>query len=467
MQASVDRFQAMFTDAIVQKGRSIAVNLVAKWFAASGIRLSHSEKQAFARFFAGKGETPTIQRKRRPAGAPNVVALTPDDHGEFQKSLRDLMKSGTATIPRLAEDMACTYSERTEAPLAHAGALPAPELSRIPKAAPEEAGETTEQTGFADHGSARVWRSNCCRRAGSRRQYLNLVDVLTRLHARACQVSFEVHTLLVAGLADGAMARCCTLHEIAATAFFVHEHGEQTAERYVLHQTIESWRAARAYNRHAAALHVRRYKKSEMNHFEAERSKLLDRFGKSFDGHYGWAAHILKPKTNEPIRSFADIEESVLPHLQPYYQLESHNVHAKSKGIYHRLGLMDEREVLLAGASDTGLAEPGQNAALFLSQATTVLGLLHVTFETTTMMKLMRQLQCEVGDSFIRAHRQLVRRRAAATHQKQNRSSSSATDPFVRRDVDRMRAMIDSTTSDLEEARPRDLENINRQIERS
>ena len=63
---------------------------------------------------------------------------------------------------------------------------------------------------------------------------------------------------------------------------------------------------------------VRRYKKSEMNHFEAERSKLLDRFGKSFDGHYGWAAHILKPKTNKPIRSFADIEESVLPHLQPY-----------------------------------------------------------------------------------------------------------------------------------------------------
>lgn len=150
------------------------------------------------------------------------------------------------------------------------------------------------------------------------------------------------------------------------------------------------------------------------------RSKLLDRFGKSFDGHYGWAAHILKPKSNEPIRSFGDIEESVLPHLRPYYQLASHNVHAKSKGIYSRLGLIDEREVLLAGASNVGLADPGQNAALFLCHITTVLGLLHVTFETTSMMKLLRRLEREVGDSFIRAHRQLLnderkRRRLART----------------------------------------------------
>jgi hypothetical protein len=72
-----------------------------------------------------------------------------------------------------------------------------------------------------------------------------------------------------------------TLHEIAATAFFVHEHGEQTAERYVLHEAIESWRAACDYHRHARAVKVRPYKSTEMNAFEAARTQLLERFGKS------------------------------------------------------------------------------------------------------------------------------------------------------------------------------------------
>src|SRR4029453_18700836 len=109
-----------------------------------------------------------------------------------------------------------------------------------------------------------------------------LVYIVTRLHARACQISLEVHTLLSFGLADGAMARCRTLHEIAATAFFVHDQGEQTAERYVLHEAIESWRAACDYNRHARALKMRPYSATEMNTIEKARKQLLDRFGKSF-----------------------------------------------------------------------------------------------------------------------------------------------------------------------------------------
>lgn len=43
----------------------------------------------------------------------------------------------------------------------------------------------------------------------------HLVTVLTRLHARACQVAAEVLALLREGFADGAMGRWRTLHEIA------------------------------------------------------------------------------------------------------------------------------------------------------------------------------------------------------------------------------------------------------------
>jgi uncharacterized protein DUF5677 len=44
-------------------------------------------------------------------------------------------------------------------------------------------------------------------------------DALTRLHARSCQVSSEILTLLHNGFADGAHARWRTLHEISVIAF--------------------------------------------------------------------------------------------------------------------------------------------------------------------------------------------------------------------------------------------------------
>ncbi len=75
----------------------------------------------------------------------------------------------------------------------------------------------------------------------------HLVDVLRRSHARSCQITAEILTLLEGGFADGAMARWRTLHEIAVTVSFIAEHGEELAERYVLHQAVESKRAADQY----------------------------------------------------------------------------------------------------------------------------------------------------------------------------------------------------------------------------
>jgi hypothetical protein len=398
----------MLTDAVVEKGRSIAVKMIAKRFADAGIRLSAREQAAFAEALTGDRPMPTIQRRRPRSAVPPIVALTPEDNREFSRQLRRLLKSSVAIIPHLADEAAeLSLNQFTRHWVTHQRVEQRSYEGfrrRLSRRWGKSLGKLhllialARDFGAAVGGAVRVPTTDrpC------------LVDVVTRLHARACQVSLEVYTLLCSGLADGAMARCRTLHEIAATAFFVHQHGEQTAERYVLHEAIESWRAACDYNRHARALKVRPFKPSEMGTFEATRTQLLDRFGRSFDGHYGWASHILKPGTNEPVRSFTDIEEVVLPHLRPYYQLASHNVHAKAKGIYHRLGLMGDHEILLSGASNSGLADPGQNAALFLGQVTTVLGLLQPTFDTTMMMKVVNRLQKDVADAFGSAHRQLL-----------------------------------------------------------
>lgn len=425
-------FEAMLTDTVVEKGRSIAMEMISKRFAEAGIRLSARERAAFAEALTDDRPMPTIQRRRPRSAVPLVIALTPEDNGEFSRQLRRLVKSSVAMIPRLADEAAersltlfmrdWPAHQRVEQQSLDGF------RSRLSKRWGEALDKLHLLIALARDFGGMV--GSIVRVPTIERPYL--VDIVTRLHARACQISLEVHTLLSFGLADGAMARCRTLHEIAATAFFVHDHGEQTAERYVLHEAIESWRAACEYNRHAQVLKMRPYNSSEMTTFETARTQLLDRFGKSFDGHYGWASHILKPGTSEPVRSFTDIEEAVLPHLRPYYQLASHNVHAKAKGIYHRLGLLGDHEILLSGSSNSGLADPGQNAALFLSQVTTVLGLLHPTFETTMMMKAVNRLQQHTADAFGRAHRQLLKDDRDARSTRRTRPSNRAAEPVAK-----------------------------------
>ncbi len=75
---------------------------------------------------------------------------------------------------------------------------------------------------------AREWGQENYQRkfAKGRGSLSNLDDVLIRLHVRACQVVLEIITLLENGLADGAMARWRTLHEITTVAMLIHKHGE-------------------------------------------------------------------------------------------------------------------------------------------------------------------------------------------------------------------------------------------------
>src|SRR6185437_13510013 len=81
-----------------------------------------------------------------------------------------------------------------------------------------------------------------------------LDDVLYRLHVRACQVVTEIIVLLENGLADGAMARWRTLHELTTVATFIHTHGEEVAVKYKMFQIVESKRAADLFDKNYAAL---------------------------------------------------------------------------------------------------------------------------------------------------------------------------------------------------------------------
>lgn len=81
-----------------------------------------------------------------------------------------------------------------------------------------------------------------------------LFEVLTRLHARACQTGSEVMVLMRSGFPDGAHARWRTLHEISAVSIFIAKHGKEVAERYVDHDIIDSYKSAVQHQKHCEQL---------------------------------------------------------------------------------------------------------------------------------------------------------------------------------------------------------------------
>jgi hypothetical protein len=233
---------------------------------------------------------------------------------------------------------------------------------------------------------------------------MHLVDVLTRSHARACQVTEEVITLLAAGLADGAMAHWRTLHEIAVVALLVSRGGEELATPFWDHQIIESSRAAREYQKYQKRLDLDSIPNEELLAIEASRRAAGDRFGPDFDSPYGWAA----PYVGCARPNFSNLEESIgIDHLRPYYRMASHNVHANPKGLFFKLGLLDEAEILLAGPSNLGLADPGQSTAISLMQTTSALGLLTESLDNTVALLVMSEITVRTQEAFAKVHASL------------------------------------------------------------
>ena len=129
----------------------------------------------------------------------------------------------------------------------------------------------------------------------------------------------------------------------------------------------------------------------------------MKRFGKSFTNSYGWAASV----TDSDRPGMAHLEECVeLKHWHPRYNMASGNIHADSHGTYFRLGLSSsQEEVILAGPSNEGLADPGHSTAISLCQITTVLLARKPTMDYLVYSRVLHKLANETGDAFLEAHR--------------------------------------------------------------
>ncbi len=234
-------------------------------------------------------------------------------------------------------------------------------------------------------------------------------EALIRLHARASQIASEVLTLLRCGYADGAHARWRFLHEVVVVALFISERGNDVAERYLLHDAVESYKAADQYQEYAPLLGYEPLTQEEFREVKERRDAVIQRFEKSYGEEYGWAADALKKKGVK----FSDIEKAAgLQHLRPFYKMACHNVHANPKGLFTKLGLHPGGpDYLLAGPSNFGLADPGHGTAISLSQITSALLLKKESLDSLVICQILQRLQSQCGEAFFKVQQNLEKKK--------------------------------------------------------
>ena len=225
-------------------------------------------------------------------------------------------------------------------------------------------------------------------------------DALMRLHARACLVASEVLTLLRAGFPSGAHARWRTIHELAVVAFFIGEHGQEIARRYLAHDAIQRHKSAELYNTYHEKLGYEPFERSELAAIEKTYHDALDEFGPGFGKEWGWAIPALADGVSPTFRA---IEEAAgLDHLRPYYRMASDPAHANAHGSFSDLGLHDQFGILV-GPSPIGFADPAHGACISLFQVTVCVLNYRIDMRNAMTLNALSKMLHQVGETFLNA----------------------------------------------------------------
>jgi len=224
------------------------------------------------------------------------------------------------------------------------------------------------------------------------------------LHVRACQTTLEILTLLENGLPDGAYARWRTLYEITVVAFFVSRFGDEAAKRYMAHDVVSAREILVNEFRFAGEAYDPSFLEGEVKQIEDDFHAVVQKFGKTFAGHYGWAADSLDKKAPR----FQDLEEAVdWGALPPEYKWSSFKVHAGSAGALRTLGSIGNSNVIHSGATNAGLQTPAIDTASSLLQITSLIFPNPNHLETAVQLKSLLILRDKVVSECRKAGRKL------------------------------------------------------------
>jgi hypothetical protein len=233
-------------------------------------------------------------------------------------------------------------------------------------------------------------------------------EALIRIHGRACLIASEIRALMLAGHASGAQARWRTLHELSVVAYFIKEHGNDVAERYMLHEVIKTAKTADEYDQLATKMGYPAQDPAERRRLLDARDKLVQRYGPIYKKDYGWAANVLRGNV-----SFTAIEASVnMRHWRRAFMSASDSVHAGFKGMTSDIGQIGRAEYpnfILSGPSNAGLIEPADQAMLALQNCITALLTHQPTPERMIMLAVLERVREDALGAFIQAYETLER----------------------------------------------------------
>lgn len=237
--------------------------------------------------------------------------------------------------------------------------------------------------------------------ASSKRDYVQ--EALARQQANACLVFNEVLHLLKSGFPSGAHSHWRTLHEMVCVSYFISEHGDDVAKRFLDYEAVEAYFQAEAINEHQQKMGCGTLSKRDFKAIEKDFKAVEKLYGASFTKKsnypYGWIPRIVL-KT----RSLKEIEKSVkLDTFRPYYDLAGYNLHGGQNGLIFKLGMMknkNKRVIMPVGPSNFGLADPGKSAAISLGQVTASLLLSDSGIKRLVIVEALRNLVDEICDAF-------------------------------------------------------------------
>jgi len=226
-----------------------------------------------------------------------------------------------------------------------------------------------------------------------------LFEAVIANHARGVQVAREILTLMVAGFPDGAIGRWRTLHEIAVVANFILHGGKETAERYILHDHVTSYRRAFNHMEHHERANLEPIESEVMAHLKAVHDEVL-KLDPRLKSDYGWAALAL----NKDKPTFAHLEEATgLDHWRPRYKWATVSTHGAYRTHNSTLGTSESEEpVMLVGESNSGMTDPAHVTAISLNLVTMPVIMLEPNLDRLAIAMVMQRLSDDIGENFWR-----------------------------------------------------------------
>ncbi len=179
------------------------------------------------------------------------------------------------------------------------------------------------------------------------------------------------------------------------------------AQRFLEYEVVENCKEAREYQNNCRMLGYEPLSDEQLNAITERKNEMAHKYGEALLGQYGWAATILSRRR----RSFKAIEDEVsMGHMYSWYKLACNNVHSGPKAIQFRLGLLNNKpQVILAGPTNYGLADPGQSCAISLGQTTVTLLLSRPNYDRVLVRTALQEYADEICAHFVQAQKQLER----------------------------------------------------------